>query len=64
MSMGEHEFRLEELQKMYRVGNIEDKAKLATAICLGWGVGDFRKLERSFVEPYLDESLEAPVGFW
>lgn len=64
MSMGEHEFRLEEFQKMYRVGSIEDKARLATAICLGWGAGDFRKLERDFIEPFLDENLEPPVAFW
>ena len=64
MSMGEHEFRLEEFQKMFRVGDIRDKAMLATALSFGWGVGDFRKLERSFIEPFLDESLEPPVAFW
>jgi integrase len=64
MAMGEHEFILEELQKMYRVGDIEDKARLATALTLGWGAQDFLNLEWSFIEPYLDENLEPPVAFW
>lgn len=64
MAMGEHEFRLEELQRMYRVGDIQDKARLATALSLGWGAQDFLTLEWSFVEPYLNEDLEAPVSFW
>jgi len=64
MATGEHEFRLEELQKMYQVGNIEDKARLATAVNLGWGSGDFVRLEWKEIEPYLAEDLEPPVAFW
>lgn len=64
MAMGEHEFILEEFQKMFRVGDIEDKAKLATALNLGWGAGDFVRLEWSFIEPFLNEELEPPVAFW
>jgi len=64
MSKGEHEFRLEEFQKIYRVGSIEDKARLSTSICLGWGAGDISRLERLFIELYLEENLEPPVAFW
>jgi len=64
IAMGEHEFILKEFQKMYQVGNIEDKARLATAISLGWGAYDFVHLEWSFIEPYLAENLELPVAFW
>jgi len=64
MAFGEHELLLEELQRMYRIGNIEDKARLATAISLGWGAQDFVRLEWSFLEPHLSENLEAPVAFW
>ena len=64
IAMGEHEFRLEEFQRMFKVGDIEDKARLSLAISLGWGAGDFVKLEWSFLEPYLAQDLEAPVAFW
>jgi len=64
IAMGEHEFLLEELQRMFRIGNMEDKARLATAISLGWGAQDFVRLEWSFIEPHLNENLEAPVAFW
>lgn len=64
MATGEHEFLLEEFQQMYKVGDIEDKARLATALTLGWGAQDFLNLEWSFIEPYLNEKLEAPVSFW
>jgi len=64
MATGEHEFLLEELQKMYKVGDIEDKARLATALTLGWGAADFLNLEWEFIEPYLNEKLEPPVAFW
>jgi len=64
IAMGEHEFTLEELQRMYKIGNIRDKATLTTAISLGWGAQDFVHIEWSFIEPYLAENLEAPVAFW
>jgi len=64
IAMGEHEFILEEFQRMYRVGNIRDKATLTTAISLGWGAYDFVHLEWSFIEPHLAENLEAPIAFW
>jgi len=64
MSFGEHEFTLNELQRMYRVGDIQDKARLATAISLGWGAYDFVHLEWSFIEPHLADNLEPPVAFW
>jgi len=64
IAMGEHEFTLEEFQRMYRVGNIRDKATLTTAISFGWGAHDFTHLEWGFIEPYLAENLEAPIAFW
>jgi len=64
MATKEHEFQLWELKKMFAIGDISDKAKLATAVSLGWGVGDFLNLRWNFIEPYLAEELEAPVSFW
>jgi len=64
IAFGEHEFILEEFQRMYQIGDIRDKAMLATAISLGWGAHDFLHLKWSFIEPFLAEDLEPPVAFW
>lgn len=48
---------------MWRVGDLEDKARLATGLSLGYGVELFVNLRWDEIEPLLDESLEAPVGF-
>jgi len=48
---------------MYRVGNIEDKARLALGISLGWGSSLFLHLKWEFLEPYLSEDLKPPVAF-
>lgn len=64
MATGEHEFSLDELQKMFRVGSIEDKVRLCLGLNLGWGASDFLSLKWDFIEPYLSEDLDPPVGFW
>jgi len=64
IAFGEHEFIIKELQKMYQVGDIRDKAMLTTAISLGWGAYDFVHLKWSFIEPFLADNLEPPVAFW
>jgi integrase len=64
MATQEHEFQLFELKKMYAIGDIQDKARLATAISLGWGVSDFLGLTWNFIEPHLAEGLEPPISFW
>jgi len=64
MAYGEHEFTQEEFQKMFKVGDIEDKARLTLSLNLGWGASDVLGLQWEFIEPYLDESLEPPVAFW
>lgn len=64
MATEEHEFQLWELQKMYRIGDITDKARLATSLSLGWGASDFLGVTWDFLDPYLAEDLEAPVSFW
>jgi len=64
IALGEHEFTLEELQRMFRIGDIQDKARLSVALSLGWGAQDFLRLKWNFIEPYLNEELEPPVAFW
>lgn len=64
MASGEHEFQLWELQKMFSVGDIQDKARLSLGLTLGWGASDFLGLSWKFLEPYLAENLEPPVAFW
>jgi len=64
MATGEHEFLLSELQKMYSIGDIQDKARLSLAVSLGWGASDYLSLKWDFIESYLAENLEPPVAFW
>ena len=46
----EHEFNQSDLQKMFNIGGVRDKAILSTAVSLGWGISDFLDLERDFIE--------------
>lgn len=60
---GQHEFTLDELRNMWNVGNLEDKARLSCGLSLGYGAELFLSLKWDFIEPYLSEELEAPIGF-
>ena len=53
MAMHEHRFTLEELQRMWLVADTEGKARLSTAVSLGWGVGDFKNLKTQFIRAVL-----------
>ena len=66
MAFGEHEFKLEQLQKMYRTANIKEKAVLTLGVCLGFNATDFIHLKRDFLEGIMaqSETEEAPIGFW
>jgi len=66
IAFGEHEFKLEQLQRMYRVGNIRDKAILSLAVSLGYGATAFIELKRDFIESIIKQTEyeEPPIGFW
>ena len=49
MAKNEHRFNLEELRKMWLVANTEGKARLSTAVSLGWSIGDFLNLQTDFI---------------
>jgi len=66
MAFGEHEFKHSQLQQMYRVGDIREKAILATGVALGYGVTQFITIKRDFLKKIIAqrESEEPPIGFW
>jgi len=64
IALNEHEFTLEELQMMYRVGNLEERTFLSVGLGLGWSSEDFLGLTWETVNPYIDSNLQAPIGFW
>jgi len=53
MAMHEHRFILKELQRMWLVADTEGKARLSTAVSLGWSVGDFKNLKTQFIRDVL-----------
>ena len=55
MAKGEHQFTLDEFRQMWLVADTEGKARLSTAVSLGWGVGDFVKLKTERVRKYLED---------
>lgn len=57
-ALGEHEFKREELAKMYHFANVKGKALLSIGIALGWGIGDVLALKWSHVEPFLNSPFE------
>jgi len=66
MAFGEHEFKQEQLQRMFRVANIREKAILSLGICLGYGASAFVSLKREMLENIMaqTEFEETPIGFW
>lgn len=66
MAVGEHEYKLSQLQQMYRVANIREKAILSLGVCLGYGASAFCSLERELLKAIMSqrESEKAPIGFW
>jgi hypothetical protein len=53
MAMNEHVFTLDELKAMYSVADWEGKARLSTALSLGWSVGDILNMDTRLVEQAL-----------
>ncbi len=53
MAMGEHRFTLNDFRNMWLVADTEGKARLSTAVSLGWGVGDFLDLKTKFIRDAL-----------
>ena len=66
MAIGEHEFKHEQLQKMFRVGDIREKAILSLGVCLGFGASAFSQLKREMLEKIMSQTEyeETPIGFW
>ena len=54
LAESEHRFTQDEFRRMWAVGGWEDKARLSTAISLGWSIGDFLLLERRRIEDALE----------
>jgi integrase len=60
-AMGDHEFKREELAKMFHYADVNGKALLSLGISLGWGIGDILELKWADVGPFLDSPF---VGFY
>jgi hypothetical protein len=60
---GEHIFSLEDLRAMYAVGDLRDKAILATSTSLGWEISAFLNLEKDFVESLVKRARSQNVEF-
>lgn len=63
MAKGEHTFSQRDVQTMYHVADVRDKAILSTAISLGWGIGDFLDLEREFIEKLINRAKSEGQDF-
>ena len=56
MAKGEHVFSQSDLQKMYFIADLRDKAIMSTATCLGWSAQDFLGLKRDFIEKLVERA--------
>jgi hypothetical protein len=54
-SRGDHELTVEQLQAMWQVGNFEEKARVSTALSLGWSISDFLSLTVADIRAYLKD---------
>ena len=63
MASGEHEFSQKDLQKMYGVGNLKEKAIVVTAISLGWGSEDFLEMEQDFFRNLVERAISEKEDF-
>jgi hypothetical protein len=50
MASNEHDFTLDEFRAMYAIADLEGKARLSTALSLGWSVGDILAMDPKLVE--------------
>jgi len=66
MAVGEHEFKLSQLQQMYRTADSREKAILTLGVCLGYGASMFAGLKREQLKQIIAQrdSEEPPIGFW
>jgi site-specific recombinase XerD len=60
---GEHEFALGELQRMFHIADVRDKAILSTAISLGFSVEDFANLPRELIESLVNKAIAEKIDF-
>ncbi len=54
MAKNEHKFTLDEFRKMWLHADLEGKARLSTALSLGWSVKDFLILKTTFIRQQLE----------
>jgi hypothetical protein len=59
----EHEFNLIELQQIFHVSGILEKAVVSTAISLGYHAKDFSELKRDVIEPLVNKAIEQKIDF-
>jgi len=66
-SQKEHQFSINDLRKMYHVGNTRDKAILAVGCSTGWEVSAIRSMKRDYLDKLVKrartEGLEH-ISFW
>ena len=62
-AIGEHEFVIGELQRMFHVADLRDKAILSTAISLGFSVEDFANLPRDLIESLVNKAINEKIDF-
>ena len=60
---GEHEFTIGELQRMFHIADVRDKAILSTAISLGFSVDDFANLPRDYIESLVKKATTENIDF-
>lgn len=63
MAKGEHVFSLQDLQSMFAIGDLKEKAVLSTALSLGWESSMFLNLDKAFVESLVKRARSQNVEF-
>ncbi len=63
MAKGEHTFSIEDLRAMFAVGDLRDKAILATGVSLGWEISAILDLDRDYIEKLVLRAKSQNIEF-
>ena len=62
-AVGEHPFSIEDLRKMFEVGDTRDKALLSTSVSLGWDPDSVQHLPRKMISDYIKRARSKKERF-
>jgi integrase len=63
MAKGEHTFSIEDLRAMYAVGDLKQKAIIATGVSLGWEISAILDLDRDYIEKLVLRAKSQNIEF-